>query len=592
MTVLEYALPLIIIVMLAFPLGLYIAKVMNPATVLPRFFHRVESFLYKMMGVNREEEMDWKKYLAGVLVLSLFSFVVLFAMCMLQGYLPGNPNGAENMSWDLAFNTAISFVTNTNWQSYSGEAQMSYLTQALGLTVQNFLSAAIGISVMFAVVRGFARKNTRVLGNFWVDITRITLYVLLPLSFVLSIILISQGVVQSGSGNILVQLLEPIVIDSSGNAVVGANVIDGVAYLNGVVLENISIITKTFVPQGLAASQIAIKMLGTNGGGFFGANSAFPLENPNWLSNLLEMVSILLIPCALVFSFGREVKDQKQGRALFLTMGIMIIGALIVVACFEHIGVSIINDNESILSIFGNIEGKEMRFGTSNSVIWAVFTTAASNGSVNAMHDSFTSMGGLVLMALMQIGEIVFGGVGSGMYGMLAFVIMTVFIAGLMVGRTPEYLGKKIEPNEMRWSVIAVLATPVAILVGSGIAVLVPDISQYLTNSGPHGFSEILYAFSSAGANNGSAFAGLMSDTTFLNLSLGLCMVFGRFVPIVAMLKVADGLSIKKRIATTSGTLSTTSPMFVFLLITIIFLVGALSFFPAWSLGPIAEYFQ
>ena len=570
----QYIFYIVILVLLAIPLGIYIGKVMNGEKVLlSKILVPCEKLVYRLLKIDSSEEMNWKKYGACILWISGISFTVLFLILLLQGILPFNPQGIEGMSIPLAFNTAVSFVTNTNWQAYSGEIQASYFTQALGFTVQNFVSAAVGIAVLFVVIRGFINKQKEQLGNFWVDFTRIILYVLIPLSIILSVLLVSQGVVQNPGSYETVKLVQPITLDNGET------------------------VTQEMVPMGLAASQIAIKQLGTNGGGFFGTNSAYPLENPTIFSNILEMLSILLIPAALCFTFGRNIKNKKQGIAIFAAMMIVLLAALTITAISEHTGTPQVTSNASIDTSTvnqagGNMEGKESRFGIASSVTWSVFTTAASNGSVNSMLDSYTPMSGMILMLLMQLGEVIFGGVGCGLYGMIGFAILTVFIAGLMVGRTPEFLGKKIEPFEMKMAVLACLATPVAILVGSGIATLVPSITNSLTNSGAHGFSEILYAYSSCGGNNGSAFGGLTADTPFLDISLGLVMLFARYVPIVAMLAVAGSLAKKKKIAVTSGTLSTTNTMFVFLLIFIIILIGALSFFPVLALGPIAEHLK
>lgn len=572
--IIQYILYLVILVLLAIPLGKYIGKVMNgEKTLLSKVLVPCENLVYRILKIDDMEEMTWKKYVTSVLGISVVSLVVLYFIILLQGFLPFNPQGMKGMSWHLAFNTAVSFITNTNWQAYNGEVQLSYFTQMIGLTVQNFISAAVGIAVLFAVIRGFINKQKDHIGNFWVDFTRSILYILIPLSLLVSVLLVSQGVVQNYKPYETVQLVEPITTDQ------------GIT------------VTKEMVPMGPAASQIAIKQLGTNGGGFFGTNSAFPFENPTAFTNLIELLSILLIPAALVFTFGRNIKDKKQGIAIFAAMMTVLVIALASVAVSEQIGTPQLTANNSVdisanHQAGGNMEGKEARLGITSSATWSVFTTAASNGSVNSMLDSYTPLGGMVLMLLIQLGEVIFGGVGCGLYGMLGFAILTVFIAGLMVGRTPEYIGKKIEPFEMKMAVLACLATPVAILVGSGIAALVPSIINSLNNTGAHGFSELLYAYSSAGGNNGSAFAGFAADTAFINVSLSLCILYARFVPMIAMLAIAGSLSKKKKIAVTSGTLSTSNAMFVFLLILIVVLIGALSFFPALSLGPIAEHFS
>ncbi|HEY5523821.1 MAG TPA: potassium-transporting ATPase subunit KdpA [Clostridium sp.] len=573
-SILQYGLYLLILILLAIPLGNYIGKIMNGEKVfLSRILEPVENFIYKILRVDKKEDMDWKKYAISILVFSLFGFIVLFGLNLLQGYSFLNPQGVKGLTWDLSFNTAASFLTNTNWQAYSGESQLSYLTQMLGLTVQNFASAAVGIAVLFALIRGFFKAKERGVGNFWTDFTKITIYILIPLSIIVAIFIGSQGVVQNFSSYQEVELLQPITLD------------DG------------TIITKEVVPQGPAASQIAIKQLGTNGGGFFGVNSAHPFENPNIITNIVEMLSILLIPAALCFTFGRNVKDKKQGIAIFMAMFIILVACLAVIAVNEaNATPQLIQggavDVSAIGQAGGNMEGKESRLGIVASSTWSAFTTAASNGSVNAMHDSFTPLGGMVTMLLIQLGEVVFGGVGCGLYGMLAFAILTVFIAGLMVGRTPEYLGKKIEPFEMKMAMLICLATPISALIGSGIASIVPSVADSLNNPGAHGFSELLYAFSSAAGNNGSAFAGFKADTVFINVSLGIIMLFARFVPIIATLAIAGSLAKKKRVAVSAGTLPTDNALFIGLLVGIVILVGALNFFPALALGPIAEFFK
>ena len=543
--------------------------------------------------------MNWKKYAASVLIFSGIGLVFLFLLQLLQGVLPGNPQGLSGVKWDLSFNTAVSFITNTNWQAYSGESTLSYLTQALGLTVQNFVSAATGIAVLFALIRGFIKVKADGLGSFWVDMTRIVIHILLPLNLVISLLLVGGGVVQNLKGAETVSLVEPIAVSADGTILENAqiNLETETVTVDGQVIEDAEIVTEQFVPMGPAASQVAIKQTGTNGGGFNGVNSAHPLENPNAFTNIIEMISLLLIPAALCFTFGSAVKNKKQGIAIFMAMFICLALALGTIAVSEQLATpQLAQDGNVNISMTdqagGNMEGKETRFGIASSSTWAAFTTAASNGSVNSMHDSYTPLGGMVTMLLMQLGEVIFGGVGCGLYGMLAFAILTVFIAGLMVGRTPEFLGKKIEPYEMKWSVLVCLATPIAILVGSGIAAIVPSVTDSLNNGGAHGFSELLYAYSSCGGNNGSAFAGFNVNTVFLNISLGLVMLFARFLPIIGTLAIAGSLAGKKKIATTAGTLSTTNAMFVFLLIFIVLLVGALSFFPALALGPIAEFFQ
>lgn len=599
MAVIQYILYLAVLVVLAIPLGAYMKKVMDgEKTFLSKVLTPCENLVYKVLRVDKDEEMTWKKYALSTVLFSAIGLVFLFLLQLLQGVLPGNPQGLPGVKWDLSFNTAASFMTNTNWQAYSGESTLSYLTQALGLTVQNFVSAATGIAVLFAMIRGFIRVKTAGLGSFWVDMTRIVLYILIPLNLIISLLLVSGGVVQNIRGAQAVSLMEPIAASAEGEILEDA-VIDteaGTVTVDGSFVPDAQIITEQFVPMGPAASQVAIKQSGTNGGGFMGVNSAHPLENPNAFTNLVEMISILLIPAALCFTFGTAVKNKKQGVAIFMAMFLCLVVALGCVAVNEQAGTAqLAQDGAVDLSMVdqagGNMEGKETRFGIATSSTWAVYTTAASNGSVNSMHDSYTPLGGMIPMLQMQLGEVIFGGTGCGLYGMLAFAILTVFIAGLMVGRTPEFLGKKIEPYEMKWSVLVCLATPIGILVGSGLAAVVPSVIDSLNNSGAHGFSEVLYAYSSGGGNNGSAFAGFNANTVFLNVSIGLVMIFVRFLPIIGTLAIAGSLAGKKKIATTAGTLSTTNAMFVFLLIFVVLLIGALSFFPALALGPLAEFF-
>lgn len=541
---------------LSVPLGTYMYKVLTGQKVfLTRVLAPVENGIYKVMGVKSDEETGAKQYAFSALLFSAVGFVFLFLLLLLQGVLPFNPEGMKGTSWHLAFNTAASFITNTNWQAYAGESTLSYLTQFLGLTVQNFVSAATGIAVLFALTRGFILKQKKTIGSFWVDLTKITLYILIPLSFVVALSLVSQGVVQTLSPYKEVAILE------SGAA--------------------------QTLPMGPAASQIAIKQLGTNGGGFFGVNSAFPFENPTPLSNLIQLLSILLIPAALCVSFGKAVKDSRQGRSIYTAMMILFVVSLTVVTVSEQLSGPVFSG----VAASGSMEGKEVIHGVGASSLWATATTAASNGSVNAMHDSFTSLGGMILMFLMQLGEIVFGGAGSGLYGMLAFVLLTVFIAGLMVGRTPEYLGKKVEPFDMKMVCLIVLVPPLMTLFGTAAAVAMPDAATWLTNSGAHGFSEILYAFSSMANNNGSAFAGFNANTVFTNVTGGIMMMLVRFIPMTAAIFLAGNMAQKKSVAKSPGTLSTSNMMFVGLLIGVIFIIGALSFTPALALGPIADYF-
>jgi len=547
---------LILLVGLSIPLGIYMYKVLTGQKVfLTRILSPVENGIYKVMGVKGDEEMGAKKYAISALIFSGIGIVFVWLLQMLQGVLPFNPAGIEGTSWHLAFNTAASFVSNTNWQAYSGESGLSYLTQFLGLTVQNFVSAATGIAILFALIRGFILKKKTTIGSFWVDLIKTTLYILIPLSFILAIVLVSQGVVQSFS-----------------------------PYHTAAALESGAVQT---IPLGPAASQIAIKQLGTNGGGFFGVNSAFPLENPTALSNLLQLLSILLIPAALCVSFGKAVKDSKQGRSLYIVMMLLFVASLTAVTASEVF----LAPEMTGVAASASMEGKEVIHGVGTSSLWATATTAASNGSVNSMHDSFTPLGGMALMFLMQLGEIVFGGVGSGLYGMLAFVLLTVFIAGLMVGRTPEYLGKKVEPYDMKMVCLIVLVPPLVTLLGTAAAVVMPAAATWLTNSGAHGFSEILYAFSSMGNNNGSAFAGFNANTVFTNVTGGIIMLLARFIPMVAAIFLAGNMAKKKTVAAGEGTLSTSNTMFVGLLIGVILIIGALSFLPALALGPIADFF-
>lgn len=555
-TVIQDLFYIVLLIALSIPLGIYIYKVMTGQKVfLSRAFVPVENGIYKISGIQKDEKMGAKKYTLSVLLFSGVGFVFLFLLLLLQGVLPFNPEGMKGISWHLAFNTAASFVTNTNWQAYSGESALSYLSQFLGLTVQNFVSAAAGIAVLFALIRGFVLKKQNEIGNFWVDLTRATLYILLPLSFVAAILLVSQGVVQTFSSYRAVTALESGAVQT--------------------------------LPLGPAASQVAIKLLGTNGGGFFGANSAFPLENATPFSNLIECLLMLLIPTALCVSFGKAVKDGKQGRSIYLVMMIFFAASLAAItACEMFTGPAF-----SGVAASGSMEGKEIIHGVGGSALWATVATATSTGAVNAMFDSLTPLGGMVPMFLMQVGEIVFGGVGSGLYGMLAFVLMTVFIAGLMVGRTPEYLGKKVEPYDIKMVCLIVLTPVLFMLFGTTAAVLFPGVASWLTNSGAHGFSEILYAFTSMGANNGSAFGGYSANTVFTNVLGGTEMLVVRFIPMAAAVYLAGNMAKKKTVAVSAGTLSTTNGVFVGLLIGIILIIGALSFFPALALGPIADYF-
>jgi K+-transporting ATPase ATPase A chain len=583
-----------VLLALAKPLGVYMARVYEGRPmILGRALGPVERSLYRISGVKVDEEMDWKRYALAMLFLNFLGFLVLYALQRLQGALPANPAHLPAVAPDLSLNTAISFVTNTNWQSYSGEQTMSYLTQMLGLAVQNFLSAASGIAVLLALIRGFVRRTASTVGNFWVDTVRGTLYILLPLSFMLALALVSQGVVQTFSPYRNVAIVQPMVVnepklDASGAAVKNAQ--------GDRVTENVTINEQTLA-LGPTASQVAIKQLGTNGGGFFNVNSAHPFENPTPLSNFLELVAILLIPSALCLTFGEMVHDRRQGWAILAAMVVIFVGCSVLAIFSEQHGNPLlsrlgVDQRTSPVQAGGNMEGKEVRFGPVGSALWATATTAASNGSVNSMHDSFTPLGGLVPMALIQIGEVVFGGVGSGLYGMLAFVIVAVFVAGLMVGRTPEYLGKKIQSFEMKMASLVILVPSSVVLLGTALATVTIAGRAGALNPGAHGFSEILYAFSSTGNNNGSAFAGIRADTAFYNFALALAMFFGRFWTKIPILAIAGSLAGKKHTLGGAGTLPTHTPLFVVVLIGTVLLVAALTFVPALALGPIAEHLQ
>lgn len=570
------------LLLLAKPLGGYMARVyQGEHTLLDPVLRPVERLLYHLFGVRLDaargsnpvaaaEEMRWQTYAIAMLLFSVVSFVFLYVLQRVQGLLPLNPAGMSAVSPDSSFNTAVSFVSNTNWQGYGGETTMSYLTQMVGLTVQNFVSAAAGMAMLVALIRGLVRHNTQTVGNFWVDMTRTTLYILLPLSLVLAVLLVSQGVVQTLTPYQSVPLLQATV-DGDGNMV-----------------------TEQGLALGPAASQIAIKQLGTNGGGFFNVNSAHPFENATPFSNFLEMLSILLIPAALCYTFGKMVGDTRQGWALLAAMTIILVIFLVGAYAAEAAGnprlaALGIDQTTTALNPGGNMEGKEVRFGIPNSALWATATTAASNGSVNAMHDSFTPLGGLVTLVMMQLGEVVFGGVGSGLYGMLAFVIVAVFVAGLMVGRTPEYLGKKIEAYEMKMASLVILIMPLVVLGFTALAVVLDAGKATVFNPGAHGFSEVLYAFTSQGNNNGSAFAGLGANNPFYNTLGGLAMLIARFWLAIPVLAIAGSLARKKKVPTGAGTLPTHTPLFVGWLIAIVILVGALNFLPALALGPIVE---
>ncbi|VEB41821.1 potassium-transporting ATPase subunit A [Chromobacterium violaceum] len=591
---LQLGLFLVVLIALAWPLGAYMTRVMQGENIGPaRWFAPLERGFYRLAGIKQEEEMGWRGYAVALILFNVLGVAAVYALQRLQGMLPFNPQAMAAVSPDSSFNTAISFVTNTNWQGYGGETTMSYLTQMLGLTVQNFVSAATGAAVVIALIRGFARHNSAKIGNFWVDVTRMTLYVLLPLAVVFALVFTQQGAIQNLSAYQDVHTVEAVKYqqpkqDVKGNPVLGK---DGKP-----VMEDKTSQTQT-LPMGPVASQEAIKMLGTNGGGFFNANSAHPYENPTPLVNFLQDIAIFLIPAALCFLFGRMVGDRRQGWAILAAMTIMFATAVVVETRAEQAGVPQysslgIDQRASALQSGGNMEGKEARFGIIDTSLFVAVTTSASCGAVNAMHDSLTPIGGLVPMFLMQLGEVVFGGVGSGLYGMLIFAILAVFIAGLMVGRTPEYLGKKIETYEMKMTAITILVTPTLVLALTAIAVSLAAGKAGIANPAAHGFSEILYAFTSAANNNGSAFAGLSANTPFYNIMTGLAMFFGRFFMIVPILAIAGSLAAKKRLAVTGGTLPTHGPLFVTLLIGTVLLVGALNYVPALALGPVVEHLQ
>jgi potassium-transporting ATPase potassium-binding subunit len=561
----------LVLFLLVKPLGSYMARVyQGERTFLSPFLSPLERLIYVILGISADDEMDWKAYSVSMLLFNFIGLAWLYLFQRLQGILPANPQNLPPVPPALAFNSAISFVTNTNWQSYSGETTMSFLVQMLGLTVQNFISAATGMAILIALIRGIVSYTAKTIGSFWVDLTRGVLYILLPLSFILSLLLVSQGVVQTFESNKTAILLQPYPLP------------DG------------QIITEQILATGPVASQVAIKQLGTNGGGFFNANSSHPFENPTSLSNFLEMLAILLVPAALCYTYGKIVNDTRQGWALLVAMTLILVLLLGISIHFELQGNPALNglgidQSASRSQPGGNMEGKEARFGIISSALWATLTTAASNGSVNSMHDSYSPIGGLVPMWMIQLSEVIFGGVGSGLYGMLAFVIIAVFISGLLVGRTPEYLGKKIEAFEVKMAALIVLIPPILVLSGTALALSLQSGKTAVLNPGPHGFSEVLYAFSSAANNNGSAFAGLDANNTFYNIFLGLAMLIGRYWLAILTLALAGSLACKKRIPISAGTLPTHTPLFIIWLIAVIIIVGALSFFPALALGPIAE---
>ncbi len=573
---LQIAVLLVAVGLLTKPLGTYMARVYQGQPIwIDRALGPLERLLYRISGIDPKKDMGWKKYAMSLLAFSMAGFLLLYLVQRIQGVLPSGPSGVGAVRPDLAFNTAVSFVTNTNWQAYAGETTMKYVTQMVGLTVQNFVSAATGMAVAVALIRGFSRKTTDKIGNFWADMVRSVIYILLPLSIIFAIILLSQGVVQTFHNTQQAALVQATTAS------------DG------------TIVSTQSIAVGPAASQVAIKQLGTNGGGFFNANSSHPFENPTPFSNFVQLLAILLVPAGLTYTFGRMVGNTRQGWAVFGVMMIVLVGMILAAYAFEARGVpqeaAAGADIHAVTSgqaaqPGGNMEGKETRFGIGISAMWAASTAATSNGSVNSMHDSYTPLGGMVPLVLIELGEVIFGGVGSGLYGILVFAIIAVFIAGLMVGRTPEYLGKKIEVYEMKMAALIILIPVVEILLGTAVALSSQAGTSAVLNPGPHGLSEVLYAFSSGAGNNGSAFAGLGVNTRFYTIALGLAMLIGRFWIILPTLAIAGSLAKKKLIPESAGTLRTDGPMFVGLLIAVVIVVGALSFFPALALGPIVEH--
>jgi K+-transporting ATPase ATPase A chain len=587
----QLVLYVVVLLALAKPLGTYMARVYEGRAGLHRTaLGWLERLVYRLAGVRESDEMGWKTYAAAMLLFNLAGLLAVYLLQRLQGVLPLNPQGLSAVSPDSSFNTAVSFATNTNWQGYGGETTMSYLTQMLGLTVQNFVSAAMGMAVLVALIRGFARRTAQTIGNFWVDLTRSTIYILLPLSFVLALILVSQGVVQTFKPYATAAVVQATEYDEPVTDKDGKPVLDE----KGQPKTKKSKLTEQTIAVGPAASQIAIKQLGTNGGGFFNVNSAHPFENATPVSNFFEVLAILVISGALCYTFGVMVGDTRQGWAVLAAMTVIFVVLLATCLVAEQNGHVFVKQGvdhtASALQSGGNMEGKEVRFGIANSALWATATTSASNGSVNSMHDSYTPIGGLVPMWLMQLGEVVFGGVGSGLYGMLMFAVVAVFVAGLMVGRTPEYLGKKIESYEMKMSSLVILITPASVLIGTSIGVVTAAGKAGMANPAIHGFSEVLYAFSSASNNNGSAFAGLSANTPFYNTALGFAMLFGRYWLAVPVLAIAGSLARKKIVPAGGGTLPTHTPLFVGLLVGVVILVGALTFVPALALGPVVEH--
>ena len=577
-----------------YPLGLYMARVAGDGPVRGLgWLQKFENLLYRWSGLPADKAMGWKSYAIALIVFNTVGAVFVYGLQRLQGFLPLNPQGLGAVSPDSSFNTTVSFVANTNWQGYGGEQTMSYLTQMLGLACQNFFSAATGIAVIFALVRGFASRSGKSIGNFWVDLVRSTLYILLPLSLALSVVFMGEGMIQNFSAYKEVTLLDHVAYETPKMTADGQPVLDTA----GKPVMEAQVATTQTIAMGPVASQESIKLLGTNGGGFFNANSSHPYENPTVLSNFLQMLAIFIIPAGLCFTFGRMVGDLRQGWAVLAAMTLIFVVMTVGVMSAEQqanpalqaLGV---DQQASSLQSGGNMEGKETRFGISSSTLFAAVTTGASCGAVNSMHDSYMPLGGMVPLLLMQFGEVIFGGVGTGLYGMLMFAILAVFIAGLMIGRTPEYLGKKIQAYEMKMVSLAILVTPALVLTGTAIAVMVEPGKIGVANPGAHGFSEILYAFTSAANNNGSAFAGLSANTPFYNVMLAIAMWFGRFGVIVPVLAVAGSLAAKQRLSANAGTMPTHGPMFIGLLIAVVVLVGVLNYVPALALGPIVEHLQ
>jgi potassium-transporting ATPase potassium-binding subunit len=582
----------VVLLLLAKPLGAYMAAVYEGrANRAQRVGGWLERLIYRGAGVDPHEDMSWMRYAIAMLWFQVVGGLAVYAIQRLQQWLPLNPQAMATVTPDSAFNTATSFITNTNWQGYGGESTMSYLTQMLALAVQNFVSAATGMAVLVALIRGFVRKEAGGVGSFWVDLVRSTVYILLPLSIILSLVLVSQGVPQTFDKYATATLLQPVTYDSPKNGPDGQPLKDE---KGNPVTERVTATEQT-IPLGPAASQIAIKQLGTNGGGFYNVNSAHPFEDPTPLANFLEVLSILLISAALCYTFGKMIGDTRQGWALLAAMTLVFVPLLVAVYVGEGAGNPVLtklgaDPVATTTNIGGNMEGKEVRFGVANSALWAVATTSASNGSVNSMHDSFMPLSGMVPMWLIQLGEVIYGGVGSGLYGMIMFAIIAVFIAGLMIGRTPEYLGKKIGAFEVKMASIAILIPPLLVLCGTAVAVMLDAGRVGVANPAEHGFSEILYAFSSAGNNNGSAFAGLSANTPFYNTALGIVMLFARYWLAIPVLALAGAFAAAKLVPASAGTLPTHTPLFVFVLIGTVITVGALTFVPALALGPVVEH--